>query len=55
MFDDIADRIAIACPDEIDLIVKDMWTDHANGRLTENEADLPSPVRPCSPSALSVL
>jgi hypothetical protein len=25
LVDDIADRIAIACPDEIDGIVRDMW------------------------------
>jgi hypothetical protein len=40
LIDDIADRIAIACPNEIDLIVKDMWTDHANGRLTEDEMEV---------------
>jgi hypothetical protein len=37
--DDIADRIAGACPDEIDGIIKDAWTDHTNGRLTENEIE----------------
>jgi Helix-turn-helix domain len=38
--DDIADRIAIACPAEIDAIIKDMWVDHTNGRLTENEMEV---------------
>jgi hypothetical protein len=37
--DDITDRIAIACPAEIDGIIKDAWTDHTNGRLTENEIE----------------
>jgi hypothetical protein len=37
--DDIADRIAAACPDELDGIVKDMWCDHTNGRLTETEME----------------
>jgi hypothetical protein len=37
--DDIADRIAIACPDELDGIVRDMWVDHTHGRLTENEME----------------
>jgi hypothetical protein len=37
--DDIADRIAIACPDELDGIVRDMWADHTHGRLTENEME----------------
>ena len=39
LVDDIADRIAIACPDEIDAIIKDMWADHTHGRLTDNEAE----------------
>jgi hypothetical protein len=38
--DDIADRIAIACPGELDGIIKDMWVDHTNGRLNENEAEI---------------
>jgi hypothetical protein len=39
LVDDIADRIAIACPAEIDAIVKDMWVGHTNGLLTENEME----------------
>jgi hypothetical protein len=38
--DDIADRIAIACPAELDGIVRDMWVDHTNGRLTEDEMEV---------------
>jgi hypothetical protein len=38
--DDIADRIAIACPGELDGIIRDMWVDHTNGRLNENEAEI---------------
>jgi hypothetical protein len=37
--DDIADRIAIACPGEIDGIVRNMWVDHTHGLLTENEME----------------
>jgi hypothetical protein len=37
--DDIADRIAIARPDELDWIVKDMWVDHTSGLLTEAEME----------------
>jgi hypothetical protein len=37
--DDIADRIAIARPDELDWIVKDMWVDHTSGLLTEVEME----------------
>jgi hypothetical protein len=37
--DDIADRIAAACPDEIDGIVRAMWVDHTHGRLTEDEME----------------
>jgi hypothetical protein len=29
--DDIADRIAIACPGELDGIIRDMWVDHTHG------------------------
>ena len=39
LIDDIADRIAIACPVEIDAIIKDMWADHAHGLLTDNEME----------------
>jgi hypothetical protein len=39
LVDDIADRIAIACPAEIDAIIKDMWVDHTHGLLTENEME----------------
>src|SRR6516225_10107356 len=39
LVDDIADRIAIACPAEIDAITKDMWADHAHGLLTDNEME----------------
>jgi hypothetical protein len=37
--DDIADRIAIACPGELDGIIKDMWVDHTHGLLTDNEME----------------
>ena len=37
--DDIADRIAIACPAELDDILKDMWVDHTHGLLTDNEME----------------
>jgi hypothetical protein len=37
--DDIADRIAIACPGELDGVIKDMWVDHTNGLLTDNEVE----------------
>ena len=37
--DDIADRIAIACPGELDGIIKDMWVDHTHGLLAENEME----------------
>jgi hypothetical protein len=40
LVDDIADRIAIACPAEIDGIVRDMWVNHTHGRLTDNEAEV---------------
>jgi len=39
LVDDIADRIAIACPAEIDAIIKDMWADPAHGLLTDNERE----------------
>jgi hypothetical protein len=39
LIDDIADRIAIACPDELDGIIKDMWVDHTHGLLTDNEME----------------
>jgi len=39
LVDDIADRIAIARPDELDGIVKDMWVDHTCDRLSENEME----------------
>jgi hypothetical protein len=39
LVDDIADRIAIACPDELDGIVRDMWVDHTHGLLTDNEME----------------
>jgi hypothetical protein len=32
--DDIADRITIATPDELDGIVRDIWTDHTHGLLS---------------------
>src|ERR1700730_7589673 len=38
--DDIADRIAIACPGELDGIIRDMWVDHTNGLLAENEMEI---------------
>ena len=37
--DDIADRIAIACPGELDGIIKDMWVDHTHGLLADNEME----------------
>jgi hypothetical protein len=37
--DDIADRIAIAFPGEIDGIIKDMWVDHTHGLLADNEME----------------
>jgi hypothetical protein len=37
--DDISDRIAIARADELDCIVRSMWTDHANGLLTEGDME----------------
>jgi hypothetical protein len=40
LVDDIADRIAIACPGELDEIIRDMWTDHTHGLLTENEVEV---------------
>jgi hypothetical protein len=36
---DIADRIAIARPDELDWIIRDMWADHTSGLLTEAEME----------------
>jgi Protein of unknown function (DUF1403) len=40
LVNDIADRIAIACPDELDGIIKDMWVECAHGRLTDNEMEI---------------
>src|ERR1700749_1717368 len=37
--DDIADRIASACPGELDGIIKDMWVDHTHGLLADNEME----------------
>jgi hypothetical protein len=37
--DDIADRIAIAYPGELDGIIRDMWVDHTNGLLADNEME----------------
>jgi hypothetical protein len=37
--DDIADRIAIARADELDCIVRDMWTDCTHGLLTEGDME----------------
>jgi hypothetical protein len=39
LVDDIADRIAAACPDELDGIVRDMWVDHTHGLLTESDME----------------
>ena len=36
--EDIADRIAIAGPGELDGIIKDMWVDHTHGLLADNVA-----------------
>jgi len=38
--DDIADRIAIACSGELDGIIRDMWVDHTNGLLADNEMEI---------------
>jgi hypothetical protein len=38
--DDIADRIAIACPGELDGIIRDMWVDHTHGLLADNEMEI---------------
>jgi hypothetical protein len=38
--DDIADRLAAACPNEIDGIVKDMWGKRADGLLADNEVEV---------------
>jgi hypothetical protein len=38
--DDIADRIAIAYPDELDGIVRSMWVDHTHGLLADNEMEI---------------
>jgi hypothetical protein len=40
LIDDIADRIAIAYPAEIDGIIKNMWVDHTHGLLTEDEVEV---------------
>jgi hypothetical protein len=37
--DDIADRIAAACPNELDDLVRGAWCHHVNGRLTENNME----------------
>jgi hypothetical protein len=37
--DDIADRISLARADELDHIVRDMWTDHTHGLLTEGDME----------------
>jgi len=37
--DDIADRIAAACPNELDDLVRGAWCHHVNGRLTENDME----------------
>ena len=37
--DDLADRIAIACPGELDGIIRDMWVDHTHGLLADNEME----------------
>jgi hypothetical protein len=39
LHDDIADRIAIANPDELDGIVRNIWADHTHGLLTENDVE----------------
>jgi hypothetical protein len=40
LIDDIADRIAIACPAELDEVVKGMWGHHFAGALTVDEAEV---------------
>jgi hypothetical protein len=40
LIDDIADRIAIACPDEIDSIIKDVWCLCTDGRLSTDEVEI---------------
>jgi hypothetical protein len=37
--DDIADRIAAACPNELDDLVRGAWCHHVNGRLTQNDME----------------
>jgi hypothetical protein len=37
--DNIADRITIAGPAELDAIIKDAWADHTNGLLTESDME----------------
>jgi hypothetical protein len=37
--DDIADRIAVACPNELDDLVRGAWCHHVNGRLTESDME----------------
>ena len=39
LVDDIADRIAIAFGPELDDIVRNMWTDHTHGLLTEGDME----------------
>jgi hypothetical protein len=39
LYNDVADRIEIACPDELDGIIKDMWVDHTHGLLTDNDME----------------
>jgi len=38
--DDIADRITIASPAELDDIIRGMWVDHTHGLLTDNEMEI---------------
>jgi hypothetical protein len=38
--DDIADRITVAGPAELDAIIRDAWVDHTNGRLSENDMEV---------------
>jgi hypothetical protein len=38
--DDIGDRIAAACPAEIDDLIRDAWCHHVDGRLSETDMEI---------------
>jgi hypothetical protein len=39
LIEDITDRIAIACPAELDGIIRDAWCEHTHGRLSEGDME----------------